>query len=64
MFGYDSLKNYFETNFSLMHHHKYSLTELENMIPWEKRIYVSLIMAFIKEQNEKMKLELAQRRRK
>lgn len=62
IFGYDSLKNYFETNFSLMHHHKYSLTELDNLIPWEKRIYVSLLVAYIKEQNEKMKLEMAQRR--
>ena len=31
MFGYDSLKNYYMTNFSLMQHHKYSLAELETM---------------------------------
>ena len=36
--GYDELKNYCSTNFSLMQHHKYSLTELDNMIPWEKQI--------------------------
>ena len=35
------LKNYFKSNFALMmQHHKYSLTELENMIPWEREIYV------------------------
>jgi hypothetical protein len=31
-------------NFSLMQHHKYSLTEIENMIPWEREIYVSMLI--------------------
>ena len=38
MMGYDTLINYFKTNFALMHHHKYSLNDLENMIPWERFI--------------------------
>ena len=38
-----------------MQHHKYSLTELDNMIPFEREIYVSLLMKYIKEENEKMK---------
>ena len=36
-----------------MHHHKYSLTELENMIPWEREIYLTLLMDYIKEENAK-----------
>ena len=36
-----------------MQHHKYSLTELENMLPWEKDVYVSLLVNYIKEENEK-----------
>ena len=36
-----------------MQHHKYSLTELENMIPWEREIYVDLLTTHIKEENEK-----------
>ena len=55
----DSLVNYYKLNFSLMHHHQYSLTELENMIPWEREIYVSLLIDFIREQNEKTRLKLA-----
>ena len=55
MLSHDSLYNYYETNFSLMQHHKYSLTELDNMIPFEREIYVSLLMKYIKEENEKMK---------
>jgi hypothetical protein len=39
-----------------MHHHKYSLTELENMIPWERQIYVQMLVDLIKEQNERLKL--------
>ena len=44
-------------NFALMHHHKYSLTELENMLPWEREIYVSLLINYIKEENEKLKIK-------
>ena len=61
--GYDNLKNYYSTNFALMHHHKYSLTELDNLIPWEKQIYVKLLENYIKEQNEKLKMAQAQRSR-
>jgi len=38
-----------------MQHHKYSLTELENMIPWERDIYVSMLIQYIEEENEKIK---------
>jgi hypothetical protein len=37
-----------------MQHHKYSLTELDNMMPWEREIYINLLMQFIKEENEEM----------
>jgi len=38
-----------------MQHHKYSLTELENMMPWERDIYVSLLIQYIEEENQKIK---------
>tara|TARA_Y200000002_G_scaffold82410_1_gene65169 strand:- start:44 stop:175 length:132 start_codon:yes stop_codon:yes gene_type:complete len=37
--------------------HKYSLTEIENMIPWERDVYVSLLVNYIKEENEKRRQE-------
>ena len=40
-----------------MQHHDYSLTELENMMPWERDIYVGLLMEWIKEENERMERE-------
>ena len=43
------------TSFSMMQHHNYSLTELENMIPWERDIYVDMLIEHIKEENKKIK---------
>ena len=37
-----------------MQHHKYSLTELENMIPWEREIYVGLVVEHVAEENKKI----------
>jgi hypothetical protein len=36
-----------------MQHHKYSLTEIENMLPWEREIYVSLLTQYIEDENMK-----------
>jgi len=40
-----------------MQHHKYSLTELDNLLPWEKEIYVTMLSNYIKEENEKRRRE-------
>ena len=45
------------TNFSMMQHHKYSLTELDNMIPWEREIYINLLIKHIAEENERIQRE-------
>jgi len=45
--------NYYKTNFGLMQYHKYSLTEIEDMIPFEKEIYVSLLLKYLEEQKNK-----------
>jgi hypothetical protein len=36
-------------------HHKYSLSEIENMIPWERDIYLQMLINFIKEENDRKK---------
>jgi len=41
----------------MMQHHNYSLTELENMMPFEREIYVQLLMQYIKEENERLQQE-------
>ena len=50
-----NLESYFKLNFALMQHHKYSLTEIENMMPWERDIYVGLLNQHIEEENLKAK---------
>jgi hypothetical protein len=37
-----------------MQHHKYSLTEIENLIPWERDIYVTMLINYLKNENEKL----------
>jgi hypothetical protein len=39
----------------MMQHHKYSLTELENMMPWEREIYISLLVEYVEEENQKIR---------
>ncbi len=51
---HDSLMNHYKTNFALMQHHKYSLTELENMMPWERDVYVNLLLAYLQEEERRM----------
>ena len=38
----------------MMQHHKYSLSELENMLPWERQIYTALLIEHIREENQKI----------
>jgi|TARA_B000000437_G_scaffold190853_1_gene149191 hypothetical protein len=49
------LESYFKLNFALIQHHKYSLTEIENMMPWERDIYVGLLNQWIEDENLKAK---------
>ena len=48
--AHTSLESYYKINFALVQHHKYSLTEIENMIPWEKDVYVALLEQYIEEE--------------
>ena len=41
----------------MMQHHNYSLIELENMMPWEREIYIGLLMQFLKEEKERIEQE-------
>ena len=43
----------------MMQHHNYSLTELENMIPWEREIYIGLLMKYLREEEDRIKKERA-----
>jgi hypothetical protein len=49
------LENYYKINFALMQFHKYSLTEVENLIPWERDIYIGLLQQHL--EDEKLRLQ-------
>jgi|TARA_B100000131_G_scaffold185561_1_gene178667 hypothetical protein len=53
--AYMNLESYFRVNFALMQYHKYSLTEIENMMPWERDIYVGLLRQHLEEEELKNK---------
>ena len=56
--AHEDLESYYKTNFALMQHHKYSLTELENMMPWERDVYVNLLRNYL--EAEKLKQQQQQ----
>lgn len=62
MLGHDKLENYFKTNFALMQHHKYSLSDIENMMPWERYIYIDLLKEYIREEEQKARDQAAANR--
>ena len=51
--GYDNLMNHYNTNFALMQHHKYTLQDLENMMPFERQIYVTMLINYLQEEKER-----------
>ena len=51
------LENYYKINFALLQYHKYSLTEVENLIPWERDIYIGMLKQHL--EDEKLKQQQA-----
>ena len=54
-----NLESYFRLNFALVQYHKYSLTEIENLIPWERDIYVGLLQQHLEDEELKEKQRAA-----
>jgi hypothetical protein len=44
-----------------MQNHHYSLTEIEEMIPWEREVYLTMLIEHIKEENERAKEQQSKR---
>ena len=63
-FGNGALAEYFKLNFALLYYHKFDIDTFDNMIPWEKDIYVNLLANKVKEEEEKRKLREMENRAK
>ena len=64
MLSHDNLINIFKTNFAMVQHHKYSFTEIESMMPWERDIYIQMLVDHIEKENERVKQEQAKMNRR
>lgn len=54
-FQYDTLGNHFQTNFVLMQDHHWSWTDIQNMVPFERDIYIILLRQWVEKKNEETK---------
>lgn len=52
---HETAMNHYKTNFALIQYHKYSLEELENMLPFEREIYVSMLVQHLEEERQRLK---------
>jgi len=48
----DTLQSFYKLNFELRHEHGYSLTEIENMLPWEREVFTFMIIKRLQEKKE------------
>ena len=48
---------YYENNFALVQHHNWSLEEIENLMPWERDVYTTLLIQHLKEEKERLDKE-------
>ena len=55
--AHEDLESYYKTNFALFQHHKWSMSDLEDMIPWEREIYITLLKQWIEEEEERIKAQ-------
>jgi len=53
--SHSNLAHYYKNNFNLMQFHKYSLSDIENMIPYERDLYVGMLLDLIEEEKNKNK---------
>lgn len=40
--------------FSMAQHHKYSISEIEDLIPYERDLYVDMLIAYLEEQKQEL----------
>ncbi len=48
--SHTNLENYYNTIFSMAQHHKYSIYDLENLIPFEKDLYINMLLNYLEEE--------------
>jgi hypothetical protein len=52
--SHNTLARYYSMIFSLAQHHKYSISEVENLIPYERDLYVDMLLEFLEQQKQEI----------
>jgi len=53
MMIHNNISNYYKIIFALVQHHKYSISEIENLIPFERDLYVEMLVDYIEKEKAK-----------
>lgn len=48
--SHNDLSNYYTLIFALAQHHKYSIRDIEELMPFERDIYVALLMDYLEKE--------------
>ena len=51
--SHSNLNNYFQQVFSLVQYHKWSLRDVENMMPWEREVHTALLIQHLEKEEER-----------
>lgn len=50
--SHNTLANYYTVLFAMAQHHNYSISELEDMMPYERDLYVDMLLNFLEKQKQ------------
>jgi hypothetical protein len=53
--GYSNLANYYQTIFALCQHHKYSISDVEGLLPFERDVYVAMLIDYLEKEKERLR---------
>ena len=54
MLGTEAIENFYKSNFLMVQEHGWNLSDIEDMIPWEREVYIAFLNKYIEEKNSKM----------
>ena len=54
MLSDESLFNFYQTNSELVLSDNYTLSELEQMLPWEREVYINLLLQHLKDEKQRL----------
>jgi len=55
MLSHNTLANYYRSIFSLAQHHGYGIADIENLLPYERDLYMEMLLDYLREVQEKQR---------